>query len=111
MFVREIRRFRRRRLLLAAKVCSLLALLPSNAVALSAPITSKRPEQNPQKWGSAARRGLWNGAAAPVVAAAAAARGTPVEVCVKFVVVVPSMRGGGIAGTAERNFVSRSAID
>ena len=39
------------------------------------------------------------------------ARGTPVEVCVKFVVVVPSIRGGGITGAPERRLDSKSAMD
>lgn len=82
---------------------------PNQCNALSAPITSIAPS-NIQTNGEV-RRGAGCGMAAVAAAAVAAARGTLVEVCVKFVVVVPSMRGGGITGTAVRKFVSRSAMD
>src|SRR5580693_9240585 len=84
---------------------------PNQCNALSAPITSIAPS-NIQTNGEV-RRGVGCETAALEggVAAAVVARGTPVEVCVKFVVVVPSMRGGGITGRAARKSVSRSAMD
>src|SRR5580658_8105321 len=85
---------------------------PSQCNALSAPITSIAPS-NIQTNGEV-RRGVGCETAALEggVAAAVVARGTPVEVWVKFVVVVPSMRGGSItAGRAARKSVSRSAMD
>src|SRR5271169_3238993 len=79
---------------------------PSQCSPLSAPTTSNAPSEIHTK--GEVRRGAGRGKAVAVAAAAAAvaARGTPVELCVKFVVVVPSMRDGGITGAALRKFDS-----
>src|SRR5271156_2697885 len=76
---------------------------PRQCSALSTAITSNAPSKIHRN--GDVRRGVGCGMAA------AAARGTPVEACVKFVVVVPSMRGGGITGAPERRLDSRSAMD
>src|SRR5271156_5601758 len=81
---------------------------PSQCSAPSAAITSNAPSKIHRN--GEVRRGTGCGIAADAAALAAAALGTPVEVFVKFVVVVPSIRGG-IAGTAVRKFDSSSAMD
>src|SRR5580658_1150079 len=82
---------------------------PSQCSALSAPITSNAPSKIHRN--GEVRCGAGCAMPADAAAVAAATRGTPVEVCVKFVVVVPSMRGAGITGAPERRLDSRSAMD
>ena len=106
----KVGRFWRVHAIAAEKSCSaVFAYSGTSAGPLSAASTSKAPSKTREMGKSGAARCGWRPAAA-LAANATAACGTPVEVCVEFVVAARACARGCIAGMADRGLLSSSAI-